>query len=159
MKMGLLLTQLHNSQDTLQGIIDNIPRAIFWKDNELRFQGCNKIFSDIAGLRSPREIVGKTDGEMPWKAHAEAYAQDDHAVMRENKARLNIEEVNTDNEGNESWVLTSKVPISDENRNVIAVLGMFEDITQRKRKEAETTQKLQELDHLKKLVESQGRKG
>lgn len=157
MKMNQLLEQLHNSQDTLQAIIDNIPRAIFWKDAELRFQGCNKIFSDIAGLRSPREIVGKTDFDMPWKQHAEPYRKDDRDVMLENKAKLNIEEKNTDSDGNESWVLTSKVPIGDEHGRIIAVLGMFEDITQRKRKEADVAKKLEELEQLKKLMES--RKG
>jgi PAS domain S-box-containing protein len=154
MKMNQLLSQLHASQDTLQAIIDNIPRAIFWKDAELRFQGCNKIFSDIAGLRSPREIVGKTDFEMPWKQHAELYRKDDHDVMLQNKAKLNIEEANTDSDGNESWVLTSKVPIADEHGRIISVLGMFEDITVRKRKEADVAKKLQELEHLKKLMES-----
>jgi PAS domain S-box-containing protein len=154
MKMNQLLGQLHASQDTLQAIIDNIPRAIFWKDAELRFQGCNKIFSDIAGLRSPREIVGKTDFEMPWKQHAELYRQDDRDVMLQNKAKLNIEEANTDSDGNESWVLTSKVPIGDEHGRIISVLGMFEDITLRKRKEADVAKKLQELEQLKKLMES-----
>jgi PAS domain S-box-containing protein len=154
MKMNQLLSQLHNSQDTLQAIIDNIPRAIFWKDAELRFQGCNKIFSDIAGLRSPREIAGKTDFEMPWKQHAELYRKDDRDVMLQNKAKLNIEEKNTDSDGTESWVLTSKVPIGDEHGRIIAVLGMFEDITQRKRKEADVAKKLQELEQLKKLMES-----
>jgi PAS domain S-box-containing protein len=154
MKMNQLLGQLHASQDTLQAIIDNIPRAIFWKDADLRFQGCNKIFSDIAGLRSPREIVGKTDFEMPWKQHAELYRQDDRDVMLQNKAKLNIEEANTDSDGNESWVLTSKVPIGDEHGRIISVLGMFEDITLRKRKEADVAKKLQELEQLKKLMES-----
>lgn len=157
MKMNLLLNQLHNSQDTLQTIIDNIPRAIFWKDYELRFQGCNRIFAEIAGLKSPREIVGKTDFEMPWRIHAEPYRQDDRDVMLSNNAKLNIEEVNTDSDGKESWVLTSKVPIAGENGQIIAVLGMFEDITQRKLKEADVARKLAELDELKKLMES--RKG
>ena len=157
MKMNILLHQLHNSQDTLQAIIDNIPRAIFWKDAELRFQGCNKIFADVAGLRSPREIAGKTDFEMPWKAHADLYRQDDKDVMLQNKAKLNIEEANTDSDGVESWVLTSKVPISDDHGRITAVLGMFEDITARKRKDADVSRKLLELEQLKKLMES--RKG
>jgi PAS domain S-box-containing protein len=74
--------------------------------------------------------------------------------MLQNKAKLNIEEKNTDSDGTESWVLTSKVPIGDEHGRIIAVLGMFEDITQRKRKEADVAKKLQELEQLKKLMES-----
>ncbi|MBL7856791.1 MAG: GAF domain-containing protein [Cyclobacteriaceae bacterium] len=157
MTMNALISKLHNSQDTLQAIIDNIPRAIFWKDSELRLQGCNKIFSDVAGLASPREIVGKTDYDMPWKSQADLYRKDDLAVMQSGKARLNLEEVNIDSAGNESWVLTSKVPIADETGKITAVLGMFEDITERKKREADVAQKLQELEQLKKTLET--RKG
>ena len=154
MTMNALIEKLHSSQDTLQAIIDNIPRAIFWKDSELRLQGCNKIFSDVAGLASPREIVGKTDYDMPWKSQADLYRNDDMAVMKEGKPRLNLEEVNIDSAGNQSWVLTSKVPISDEYGKIVAVLGMFEDITERKKNEAEVAKKLQELEQLKKLMEN-----
>jgi hypothetical protein len=38
---------------------------------------------------------------------------------------------------------------------VVAVLGMFEDITDRKRKEADVEKKLKELEDLKKRLESQ----
>lgn len=152
MKLHAVLKELNHSQDTLQTIIDNLPRAIFWKDQELRFQGCNRIFADAAGLRSTRDIIGKTDYEMPWKAHADLYRKDDREVMMENKPKLNIEEANTDSEGRESWLLTSKVPIPDEHGRVVAILGMFEDITHRKHKDADITHKMQELERLKKLV-------
>jgi PAS domain S-box-containing protein len=152
MKMNALVRELHQSQDTLQAIIDNVPRAIFWKDHDLRFQGCNRIFAEAAGLRFTREIIGKTDYEMPWKAHADLYRKDDREVMMENKAKLNIEEVNVDREGRESWVLTSKVPIADDNGRIVAILGMFEDITLRKRKDADISHKLDELEQLRKQI-------
>ncbi|NJM25602.1 MAG: PAS domain-containing protein [Bacteroidia bacterium] len=145
---------LRDSQDTLQAIVDNIPRAIFWKDSELRFQGCNKIFSDIAGLRSPREIVGHTDFDMPWSAQAEVYRKDDLEVMKSRKAKLNIEEVNINSDGEETWVMTSKVPIVSQAGQVVAVLGMFEDITDRKRNEADIKQKLAERERLIKELEA-----
>jgi PAS domain S-box-containing protein len=153
-------SRLQESQQTLQAIVDNIPRAIFWKDRELRFMGCNKIFADIAGASSPSEIIGKTDFDMPWNAQAEAYRKDDMDVMRTRKGKLDIEEVNVNIDGAESWVRTSKVPIVTASGEVVAVLGMFEDITPLKRREAEVAQKLQERDlalkeirHLKQLLE------
>jgi PAS domain S-box-containing protein len=152
MKMNVLVRDMHQAQGTLQAIIDNIPRAVFWKDHDLRFQGCNRIFAEAAGAKSAREIIGKTDYEMPWKAHADIYRKDDREVMMENKAKLNIEEANVDRDGRESWVLTSKVPIADDHGRVVAILGMFEDITQRKRKDADTAHKMQELEQLRKQI-------
>jgi PAS domain S-box-containing protein len=145
--------KLTESQDTLQAIVDNIPRAIFWKDRDLRFMGCNKIFASVAGAQSPAELIGKSDFDMAWSAQADAYRKDDQEVMRKRQAKLDIEEVNINSAGEESWVLTSKVPIINTNNEVVAILGMFEDITVRKRKEAEINRKLQEReDAIKELT-------
>ena len=76
-KINQMLDQLSDDQETMQTIIDNIPRAVFWKDKELRFQGCNKIFANVAGLKSHKDLLGKTDYDMPWKEHGDAYREDD----------------------------------------------------------------------------------
>ncbi|HEY0655184.1 MAG TPA: PAS domain-containing protein [Chryseosolibacter sp.] len=146
--------RLMESQDTLQAIVDNIPRAIFWKDKELRFMGCNRIFAAVAGAKSPAELVGKSDFDMAWSAQADAYRKDDLEVMRKKQPKLDIEEVNVNSEGEESWVLTSKVPISNHDGEVVAILGMFEDITARKRKEADIAKKLEEREHVMKELKA-----
>ncbi len=152
-RINTTLDKLSDDQETMQTIIDNIPRAVFWKGKDLRFQGCNKIFAQVAGLKSYLELVGRTDYEMPWKEHGDAYRADDLAVMNSRKARLDLEEKNVNNEGKVSWVLTSKVPVMNKHGEVVAVLGMFEDITERKIKEADITSKLKELEHLKNTME------
>jgi PAS domain S-box-containing protein len=151
-KINQMLDQLSDDQETMQTIIDNIPRAVFWKDKDLKFQGCNRIFADVAGLKSPRDLVGKTDYDMPWKEHGDAYRADDVSVMNSRKARLDLEERNVNSEGVESWVMVSKVPVMNKHGEVVAVLGMFEDITQRKRKEAEMAANMKELEELRKLM-------
>ena len=152
-RINTMLDQLSDDQETMQTIIDNIPRAVFWKDKDLRFQGCNRIFANVAGLKSPKELIGKTDHDMPWKEHGDAYRDDDLAVMNSRKARLDLEERNVNSEGIESWVLTSKVPVLNKHAEVVAVLGMFEDITERKRKEAQLESNMVELEQLRRLVQ------
>ncbi|MEJ1239614.1 GAF domain-containing protein [Chryseolinea sp. T2] len=152
-RINEMLEQLSDDQETMQTIIDNIPRAVFWKDKDLRFQGCNRIFANVAGLKSPKDLIGKTDYEMPWKEHGDAYRDDDLAVMNSRKARLDLEERNVNSDGIESWVLTSKVPVLNKHAEVVAVLGMFEDITERKRKEALMESSLVELEELRRLVQ------
>ena len=129
------------------------PRAVFWKDKELRFQGCNRIFANVAGLKSPKDLIGKTDFDMPWKEHGDAYRDDDLGVMNSRKARLDLEERNVNSDGVESWVLTSKVPVLNKHAEVVAVLGMFEDITERKRKEALVESSMLELEELRRLFQ------
>jgi PAS domain S-box-containing protein len=150
-----MIKSLSESQETLQTIIDNLPRAVFWKDRDLRIQGCNKIFAAVAGKESHREMIGKTDFEMPWAEHAEAYRADDLSVMQSKNARIDQEERLVNSNGVESWVLTSKVPVMNQQGDVVAVLGMFEDITERKRHENDVKAKLEELERLKKMLEKQ----
>ena len=152
-RINTTLDKLSDDQETMQTIIDNIPRAVFWKGRDLKFQGCNRIFAQVAGLKSFHDLVGRTDYDMPWKEHGDAYRADDLAVMNSRKARLDLEEKNVNNEGKVSWVLTSKVPVTNKHGEVVAVLGMFEDITERKLREADITSKLQELEQLKKMLE------
>ena len=152
--INLMVDHLNDSQETLQTIIDNIPRAVFWKDKELRFQGCNKIFAQVAGLKSHQDLIGHTDFDMPWKEHAEEYRKDDLDVMKNRKSRIDQEEKNTNSEGQISWVSTSKVAVMNRHDEVVAVLGMFEDITDRKNKEADISAKLLELEKLKKMLGS-----
>jgi PAS domain-containing protein len=58
----------------LQYVVDHVPYCIFWKDTESRYLGCNKNFAALDGRTDPREMVGKTDYDTAWRAHADATA-------------------------------------------------------------------------------------
>jgi len=115
-------------------IMNNIPQAVFWKDRDLVYLGCNRAFAEDTGFSSPEEIIGKTDFDMPWKEQAELYRADDRLVMESGESKLNYEEPQTTPEGSTIWLSTSKIPVR-ENSQVVAVLGMYEDITERKQAE------------------------
>ncbi len=126
---------LRDSQEFLQTIMDNIPESIFWKDENLTYLGCNRSFADDAGFASPADIVGKTDWDMPWKEQAELYRADDRLVMEQRNAKLNYEEPQTTPDGYTTWLRTSKIPLVNSTGKVYSVLGMYEDITERKQLE------------------------
>ena len=121
----------------LKFVLDSIPIGVFWKDRDLRFQGCNRHFARHAGFDSPSEIVGKTDFEMPWdREDSEAYMRDDTQVMEANAPRLKIAERQLRSDGKHAWVETNKVPMHNGDGEVIGILGSYEDITERKNAEA-----------------------
>lgn len=126
---------LRQSQQLLQVVMDNIPQSIFWKDSNLTYLGCNRAFAEDASLPSPEAIIGKTDFEMVWREQAELYQADDRQVMEIGQPKLNYEEPQTTAAGTQIWLRTSKVPIHDAEGQVVAVLGMYEDITEQKRAE------------------------
>jgi PAS domain S-box-containing protein len=126
---------LQESKNLLQLIVENVPPRIFWKDSDLRYLGCNTRFAKDAGLSSPNELTGKTDFEMPWKVRAELYRGDDKAVLESGAPKLDIEEPQTTLDGNTIWLRTSKVPLRDNDNQIIGVLGLYQDITERKQTE------------------------
>ncbi|MDY0018447.1 MAG: PAS domain-containing protein [Anaerolineae bacterium] len=123
---------LQGSQQMLQSIMDNLPQAIFWKGYDLTFLGCNREFAADAGLERSEDIVGKSDFDMPWAELAEQYRLDDLQVLQTGNAKLDYEEPQVTLEGHQVWMRTSKVPLRDASDNVIAVLGIYQDITEQK---------------------------
>ncbi len=122
-----LRQELAESRSMLRLIIDSLPQAVFWKDRDGRFLGCNQQLLRDAGFSSEAEIVGKTDFEMPWHDQADMYRADDLEVMRSGP-KLNIEEPLTRSDGTTIWLRTNKLPLQRDGE-VIGVLGMYEDVT------------------------------
>lgn len=139
---------LIKSRDLLHSIIENAPIRVFWKDIELRYLGCNKAFANDAGVSNPEYLIGKDDFQMGWREQAEAYRADDQLVINSGKPRINYEEPQTTPDGNTIWLSTSKVPLLDAKKNVIGILGVYEDITERKQAE----KKLKESETLLRKV-------
>lgn len=121
------------SLSLLQSVLHATPIRVFWKDRQSRFLGCNQNFAIDAGCANAEEIVGKTDAELAWRSQAALYQVDDRQVMESGRAKLDFEEPGTARDGKLVWLRTSKVPLRDEQGSVIGVLGVYEDITERKR--------------------------
>ncbi len=130
-------SELMGSRKMLRHVINTIPVRVFWKDRDLNYLGCNKLFLNDAGLINQDEIIGKNDLEMHWSDEAEHYRQDDIGVMASGNAKLNFEELKTTPSGKKIWIETSKIPLTDTDENIIGILGAYQDITLRKKYEEE----------------------
>ncbi len=123
------------SRNMLQLIIESIPVRVFWKDRGHRFLGCNTLFACDAGYSRPDELLGLDDFAMGWPEQAELYRADDRKVMESGLPTMNIVEPQTTPSGARIWLSTSKVPLRNPDGDVFGVLGVYEDITERKRAE------------------------
>ncbi len=129
------ISERKEAEKMLQLVINTIPVRVFWKDNSLKYLGCNQSFANDAGFSSPEEIIGKTDFELGWKEQAEKYQADDRVVIDERLPKLNYEELQTTPAGEQIWLKTNKVPLVDAMDQVKGVLGTYDDISSRKRAE------------------------
>jgi PAS domain S-box-containing protein len=124
---------LYNSHKLLQRIIDLLPVRIFWKDTDLNYLGCNKVFAEDAGMSCSDDLIGKDDYRMGWKEQAESYREDDKRVLKSGESKINFEEIQTTPAGEDIWLKTSKIVLTDLNEKTIGILGTYEDITEQKK--------------------------
>jgi len=128
--------KLRESQQMLQSVLDSVPQAVFWKDRNLVYLGCNPVFARHAGISSPQQVVGKTDYDLCWrKEEAEHFRSCDSGVMETNTPEFHIMESQLQADGKQAWLDTNKVPLHDSQGNVVGVLGTYEDITERREAE------------------------
>ncbi|MCG6200052.1 GGDEF and EAL domain-containing protein [Psychromonas antarctica] len=118
----------------LQTLVNSIPDLTWVKDKDSRFLFVNTQFSKAFGLTT-EEIIGKTDFDLssdPEKA--QGYYQDDLKTQLEQK-KFHTEEQITGTDGVAAWAETIKVPVFNDQHQVMGTAGMARDITQRKNAE------------------------
>ncbi len=128
-------SELVQARTLLQQIIDTAPIRVFWKDRQSRYLGCNPAFAKDAGKQAPSELTGRDDYAMCWAARADRYRAVDKQVMDSGEPQLNYEEVQITPNNETICVRISKMPLRDETGNVFGLLGVYDDITERKHAE------------------------
>lgn len=137
---------LYRSQKMLQLVLNNIPQRVFWKDQNLRYMGCNSAFAQDAGMDNPSEVIGKTDFEFVWKDFAERYREVDDTILTSGLSKTNFEVPGVAVDGRPLWRRITKVPLRDKQGNIFGVLGAYEDITEQKAVEERIAEQAALLD-------------
>jgi PAS domain S-box-containing protein len=128
---------LSEERRTLRVLIDNVPDFMYVKDERSCFVVANASLAKSIGAKSPTDLLGKTDFDFYPKELAKRYYEDEQQVMRNQTAMFNREEESLDSNGNPIAVLTTKVPLFDKDGQVIGIVGVGRDITERQRVERE----------------------
>ncbi|MBI5920224.1 MAG: transporter substrate-binding domain-containing protein [Betaproteobacteria bacterium] len=129
---NLASSKLAESEKLLKTVIDTSPLRIFWKDKESQYLGCNPVFAKDAGAADPKEVIGKDDFQLRWGAQAETYRAIDKEILSSGIAKLSYEESMQSPDGRQVWLSMSKVPLRHTNGEIFGLLGIYDDITERK---------------------------
>lgn len=130
---------LEASQRLLRTIIDTLPEALFVKDREGRYQLVNARHAQSYGL-TPADFIGRRSAELPKALSAsrmEWIRLSDREVLEHGRTMeiAEIPVIGGDGEG--MWERIVKVPLRNESGEIVGIVGLREDITQRKKEEDE----------------------
>lgn len=120
-----------NAWDFLPTIIENIPQMVFVKDaKNLRFVLFNKAGEELIGI--PRaELIGKNDYDFFPKEQADFFVEKDRGVLAQ-RGVIDIPEEPLTTKSGIRYLHTKKVPVFGKDGNPVFLLGISEDITERR---------------------------
>jgi two-component system, sensor histidine kinase and response regulator len=129
--------ELAYERDLLRELLENIPDSIYFKDRESRFLRVGKVLAQKFGLSDPAAAMGKTDADFFSAEHAREAFEDECYILRTGQPIVGKTEKETWPDGQERWVLTTKMPFRDRTGTVIGTFGVSKDITPLKEAERE----------------------
>ncbi len=126
----------------LDSIVENIPDMIFVKEaGHLRFERINRAGEELLGV-ARQDFIGCSDADFFPADQAEAFQARDRDTLA-GRVVVDIPEEPIQTKTGERWLHTKKVPIVDEEGHPLYLLGISEDITDR-RKAAEALKSAKE---------------
>lgn len=132
----------------LETILENIPNMIFVKKGEdLSFASINKAGEKLLGF--PRQdLVGKNDYDFFPTEQADFFATKDREVFKQNGV-IDIAEEMIKTQQGERWLHTMKIPVFDGDGKPLYMVGISEDITEKKKAADLLKKSLQEISDYK----------
>ncbi len=124
--------KLNRESFLLNALVNNIPDAIFFKDLQGRFLRVNRAMAKDAGIDDPEYFVGKTDADI-WQGDLPIQAgEDERKIIETGIPILNKEEQPVAGNGKPRWVLVTKMPLQNEQGEIIGTFGIAREITEQK---------------------------
>ena len=137
----------------LRNVIDANPNMIYVIDKQNRIVLANRIFADTLGIL-PEQLIGMKIQELTSDSDlARIIRQADISLLSHDKSRVESEEHFTDANGNAHWVLSIRIPLKNEEGDIVQLIGVSTDITQRKQAEDDLKAREGELQMKSKNLE------
>ena len=117
----------------LRTIIDSVPESVYVKDAAGGKVIANTQDLIYMGLDTEKDAIGKTDYDVYATYNSAYFNKDDELVLQEGSSVINKLDYFIDANNNQHWLLTSKVPIKNKDNEIIGLIGVGRDVTERQK--------------------------
>ncbi len=130
-----LAETLQLERDRLRTLIDNLPDLVFIKDLNYELITVNRAYLAQFGLKHEDQVVGRNEFDFCSPLVAQSFRDADARVLRTGQPLIQQEEQFTALDGSPQWKISTRIPLRDLSGNVIGLVGICHDITERKKSE------------------------
>lgn len=125
---------LEHERNQLRALMDNVPDAIFFKDQNLHFTQVNPPQASLLGVAGSHEVVGHMLGDLVTPERAALIEEQERDIVQRGVPVVDRVESVVGVDGGVTWHSITKVPIREHDQ-VVGLVGIARDVTKRKQAE------------------------
>jgi PAS domain S-box-containing protein len=139
-------------QALVAAFLQNVPDHVYFKDRESRFITASMSQATALGCATPAELRGRSDFDFFNADHANRAFEDEQRIIRTGQPMIGKLENEIWPNGRVTWVLTSKLPLRNEQGEIVGTFGLSKDVTKEKETELALERAQRELVDASRLA-------
>ncbi|QDV74097.1 Sporulation kinase E [Planctomycetes bacterium K2D] len=143
--------ELTAERELLRSLLDSLPSAVFWKDLEGVYRGCNPAFASILGFDCHERVIGITDDDLPWDFQSRCNKiETERAVLTSHHAVIGAPDCKVLESGRSLELIASTLILRDQQSQPWGLVGVYTDVSElnRLRRELVQAEKLRSVGQL-----------
>jgi PAS domain S-box-containing protein len=117
--------------------LDKVPDYVYFKDRESRFIAVSRSLVHHVGREQAADVLGRTDFDFFQEQHARQAGDVEQRILRTGQPVLGTLECEGQLDGQVSWLVTNRLPLQDEDGQIIGTFGLSKDVTKKRRMESD----------------------
>jgi PAS domain S-box-containing protein len=140
--LQMQVLKLEEDTNNYKTILTNIPQGVSLKDKNSTYIFCNKVFAQHIRVRL-EEVAGKTDFDLFPEEVAKKIISEDKRIMQQEESDVNEDKYRID--GQDKIIRYSRIPHKNGSGEVVGLITIMEDNTERYQKDRESIKSNEEL--------------
>lgn len=124
-------------RDLMRALMDNIPDSVYFKDDQSRFIRVSQSQVEKFRLAGTDDVIGKSDADIFTPEHAQQALADERHIMETGEPIVAQVEKETWKDRPDTWVSTTKMPLRNQEGEIVGTFGISRDVTELKRMESQ----------------------